>query len=179
MDRIIKAIERSSCYMHVYSSGKILFIPPTQTRGYICDLEHLLNELKECRAQGGILFYSLAEEEQPEESLFNRILDQVFDLDLETQMVNPHPQVYYYYKSFVPYFNEALEAAAMDVNGLITEIQITEEKLNQLDISDNEFTSTIEAIEELKGRYFIAKNALDKLRSLHYTLCVKTEHNDL
>jgi hypothetical protein len=171
----IEKISSGCLYVHIYADGRIFILPADFEQGFIGTIKSLELEVDRTKELGGIVYYSLEETASQEKEDFTKACDLLFENALETQMMHPHPQAYGYYKSVVPYLNDAVEVAASDVKGLLSSIEVLEQKIAFLTAGSRSFQVALEELQVLKDRYYIAQQSLDKLSAIHYHLCVRNE----
>ncbi len=167
----------NSIYVHLYADGGIYLLPLDFDRGFQSDAAMLKIELERAANTGAVLYYSVEELEELPDSHSDYNLDLLVNSGLDTQMVHPRPEVYHFYKSFVPYLNDAVEVAVHDVYGLLSEINKAEEQLDEYELGSLEFDRQLIYTDNLRNDYKVSLHCLKKLLSVHKELCVEVEES--
>jgi hypothetical protein len=165
-----------SLYVHVYSCGKVYLFPSNRKHGFKSDTEALQKEIRYAEQMDGIILYSLEDNADLESSgVVSSVLFYVDHARIPTQLVDAHPEVNGYSRSFAPYLNEALEVAEIDVEGLRGQLRDARRILRNFTRGTMEFQRQRRECGVLHERLKIAKRCLERLSALYFELCVKAE----
>ena len=135
----------------------------------------LTEQIQLTAASGGILYYSIEELEPSDRAAFDAVLESLFSAEVDSQMVHPRAEVYEYQKTFSPYLSDALEAAALDVQGLLELIAEQRETMKSLQKGSVPFLEAVVRLRKLEHRYIQANLYLEQISLLHSELCLEYE----
>jgi hypothetical protein len=164
-----------SVYVHIYNNGRLFILPSDVSTGFTGNLSSLKEYLNDIQTQDGILLYSVDESEYVQNRRVSRLLSLIHSYEIESQLVDPHPQVYGYNKSFAPYLTETIEVAEIDVEGLKQYLAEARQELRQCNRESKDYGKLKETCRSLRDRLKKAKIYLEKISNLHFELCVKSE----
>jgi hypothetical protein len=170
--------EVSVLYIHLYSSGAIFFCPGdtgVTMEGDISRLKAELTRLQECE-QALVNFTTDPVEDEESAEFFETVLRLIDECGIYTQaMMYPHPEVYGYYKSYVPYIMDACEAAELDVDGTERMIFICKEMLEKAKDGTEEHDELATDLQALEKQLADAKHAFSRLKEVELELCAEAE----
>lgn len=167
--------ERYAVYVHIYNCGRIFILPSDCEQGFEINLIVFKRYLDEILERNGILLFSLDDSDYEQSKRVNRIIALINSYDFQSQLVDTHPQVHGYEKSFAPYLSETIEVAETDVEGLRHYLTEARRKLKNTPKGSNDHIKVEKHYNALKVRLAMAKHCLSQIRALYFDLCIKTE----
>ena len=161
----------SSLYLHIFKDASIYLILPTEKHGAISTVVTFLNELRQLEKRQGILLYSIDPLASLDTTSVQELLALISKFRVETQQVDPHPEVYGYDRSFKPYLNETLEVAQIDVEGLQQYLADARNALRRLRRGTLEHQRQKKLVQLIKDRLEQAQRFFSKISLLYRELC--------
>lgn len=174
-DSTLSKLRNASVYVHVFCDGSLLFQRDKEKNLSSISVDELEAELTFVAGSGGILYYSIEELEVTDTERFEKTTHVLFNTLAESQMVHPRPEVYDYEKSFTPYLCDALEVAALDVQGLLEQVAEERENMKQLQRGSLLFLEAQVRLRKTEERYIRANLYLEQISLLHSELCLDYE----
>ena len=168
---------QASLYVHIFSNGTVYLIRSAEKRGIEGTLSLLLDELKLLEDKRGILLYSMDSSASVATPKIQELLSVISKFRVETQMVEAHPEVHGYDRSFKPYLNETLEVAEIDVEGLKQHLAEARNNLKRGPRGTLEYQRQKKLVQILKNRLEQAQNYLSKISSLYLELCASNHES--
>lgn len=159
-----------SIYVHIYSDGEIFLHPQDSPCGIVCDLSRLKHELERVSDSGGELLYSIDDPDMSHQQTVSELSELILSYDVSTELIDPHPEVYGYRESYLPYLNDAVEVAALDIQGLEHYLELARTALRGVPEHSALYKERSELCKILSERLARARDAYKKLSQLQFDL---------
>lgn len=159
-----------SIYVHIYSDGEVFLHPQSSPCGIVCDIDRLKSELQRVSESGGELLYSIDDPDSTFQQTIGELSELILSYDVAAELIDPHPEVYGYRESYLPYLNDAVEVAALDIQGLEHYLDHARAALRGVPEFSELYKERSELCQILSERLARARDAYKKLSQLQFEL---------
>ncbi|RMG43454.1 MAG: hypothetical protein D6719_03755 [Candidatus Dadabacteria bacterium] len=163
-------------YLHLPEDGVVYIIGSEDNTGVWVDIDDVKGELEKLSKKRGTLLFSTDFIDDNEDNPVRRkFLELLESFDLEVQEVTPHPATNGYYKNFIPYIQDAIAVAELDVEGTEQMLESARLLLEGSDPESDEYSEIEHDVNALEVQLEEARYALKRLLEVDLELCREPE----
>ena len=168
--------QMESLYVHIHVDGEVYLLPSDVEVGIRSDLRRLKTELRRIDELDGYVEFSTDHYTGEPPEAIETALSLITSFNLYCIPTNfPHPEVYYYYRSFSIYLAWAVEVAKTDIDGIERYLFEADEILEKQEKGTKEYREIQEVRDDYQAQLEHAQYSLKRIEELELEISIEPE----